>query len=744
MADSGIKISISPGASTAGAGGRRLTESPSFVSDKFGGPRLTAPSAAPGTGQRSEINNAQRDWVAALRANTAEIRAWRAQVKATAPNSAERSALQAQIKQGFQQRDALLASPFGKSELGRETTATTEAVAGMPGAAQRGVDLAQRLATAAKSLIGIGRETFQGNPAGALRQAVSGVNAFAGGRYLSGGGGSTATGAAEGAATDIAGGAAAGGAEAAGGIGIGSILGVTGTAAALALGGYEAYKHRDLVAGIAESPLALFLARRYSRDEATRQTQAYGYAREFGEAGGPLSAYTRGSRFSALGMDAQQALDVTGGMREAAGASNVSESQAYRTANLGTAVGLSNADISAIGGQAGKLGIDPEQMIDVVAKGVERGGQRGLQGEVGRATLDYLRTQSQLGTADERKAAETVTGMAALLGASGIAVFKGGGAVTQGVAGITAANQPGDLFGVESVGAAYTTIGQTRLLQEINRDPRYKRMSALDRVAMADRILTQGLTGPNSRMYLRDVVAPEIEQAKAQGLYGLESLEKQFGFPVGDQSDKLVTGSLLTAAESGDVSAYLKLKSQLEANGPGQIPAATTAMASHAMAASAAGASSMRTFTGVENAEAAMLRRLAIAPSTDRNVASLLNKFAGEISPSSVTGPASEMSTIPAGDATRIAKADLSGFNLPPMLRAEMGGAPATATTPGGDSARDSTLQSVGLAIVSAINLLITTIASAYPPANFSAAPSPTTPALPSPSRPDKKRISMK
>ncbi len=431
-------------------------------------------------------------------------------------------------------------------------------------------------------------------------------------------------------------------------------------------------------------------------------------------------------------------------MREVAGASNVSEAQAYRATRLGTDIGLSNQDISAIGGAAGKLGIDPERMIDIVAKGVERGGQKGLQGEVGRATLDYLRTQSQLGTADERKAAETVTSMAALLGASGIAAFKGAGAIATGVAGITAANQPADLLGVQSVGSAYTTLGAARLLQSINTDRRFKRMSGLDKAAMADRILTQGLTGPNAKMYLQSTVAPEIQQAQSQGLYGLESLEKQYGWPVGDASDKLLTGSLLTAAESGDVSAYLKLKSQLEANGPGNIPDATKALAEHAMARSATGASALSTFSGIERTEAAMVRRLAIAPSTDRNVANLLNRFAGEISPSSVTGPTSEMAAIPAGDAARVANADLSGFNLPPMLRAEMGGAPATATAAGGDEARDSTLQSVGIEIVTAINTLAALIAGStgysLPPASL---PSPT-PALPSPSRPDKKHYSPK
>ena len=326
-------------------------------------------------------------------------------------------------------------------------------------------------------------------------------------------------------------------------------------------------------------------------------------------------------------------------MRETAGSQNVTDAQAYRATKLGTYIGLSNQDISAIGGQAGRLGIDPAREIDIVAKGVEAGMQRGLQGEVGRATLIYLQQQSRLGAVNETKAAETVTGMAALLGASGIAAFKGEGAITTGIAGMAAANQPGDLLGVQSTGQAYTTVGAARLLQAINTDPRYRRMSTLDRAAMADRILTQNFTGPNARMYLRSVIAPEIEQAKAQGLYGLESLEKQYGFPVGDQSDKLVTGSLLTAAESGDVSSYLKLKSQLESSGSKNIPAASVAMAGHAAARASTGASALGTYTGIENLEASLVRNMAISRETDTLIGSGMTKVAGALdAPSSVTG----------------------------------------------------------------------------------------------------------
>ncbi len=78
-------------------------------------------------------------------------------------------------------------------------------------------------------------------------------------------------------------------------------------AGALAAGAYGAYqiaKHPDIAEGLISSPLAIFDARRYSQEEAGRETGAYRYAREFGESGGPLSSFTRGSRFSALGMDA--------------------------------------------------------------------------------------------------------------------------------------------------------------------------------------------------------------------------------------------------------------------------------------------------------------------------------------------------------------------------------------------------------------------------------------------------------
>ena len=739
MADDGIKVVISP---SAGAGGKRLAESPSSQSsaaDKSTGNAQRF--AQPGTGQRSEIN-IERKLVETQTALVAEIKQLRQTMRATAPGTSERATLQSRINDLLAQQKRNLTGAGEAGAIAKERALTSP----------RGAALLPSGRIPARALFGaasgIGRSAlaaagaaWAGDPLAAGRHLISaGASAYAAGGALAGGG--------EAAGEAVAAGGAAAGSEAAAGGLLASLLtpvGLAGTAAVAGYGAYQAYQHRDIVKGIAESPFALYDARHYSRDEAVRQTQAYGYAREFGEAGGPLSAYTRGSRFSALGMDAQQALDVTGGMREIAGSQNVSEAQAYRAAKVGTAIGLNSQDIAQIGGAAGKLGIDPERLIDIVAKGVERGGQKGLQGEVGRATLDYLRTQSQLGTADERKAAETVTGMAALLGASGIAAFKGSGAVAAGVAGISAANQPGDLFGVQSIGQSYTMLGQAKLLQSINTDPRFKRMSALDRVGMTDRILTQNFTGPNAKMYLKSVIAPEIEQAKSQGLYGLESLEKQYGFPVGDQSDRLVTGSLLKAAESGDVSAYLKLKSQLEANGPKNIPAATVAMAGHAMARAGAGASALGTFAGVENVEAAMLRRVAIAPSTDKDVASLLNKFAGVISPTAA--PKSEMS-LTAGDDARIAGADLSRLSLSPMLRAEMG-APATATAPGGDEARDSTLQGVGIAIVNALNLVIAAITRApvgepaAPGTTFATAPAPPA-SLPSPARPDKKTFSHK
>ena len=371
-----------------------------------------------------------------------------------------------------------------------------------------------------------------------------------------------------------------------------------------------------------------------------------------------MSAFTRSSKFSALGLSPQEAIDTVGSMRELGGASNISSAQAYRATKLGTDIGLSNQDLSAIGGQAGRLGIDPAREIDIVAKGVEAGMQRGLQGEVGRATLDYLRQQSRLGTADERKAAETVTGVAALLGASGIRAFQGEGAISQGVAGITSANQPGDLFGVESVGQAYTTIGQTRLLQSINRDPRFKNMSPLDRAAMTDRILTQVLTGPNSRMYLRDVVAPEIEQAKAQG------------------------------------------------------PAATVAMAGHAAARASTGASALGTYTGIENLEASLVRKMAISRESDTLIGSGMSKVAGALDvPSSVTG-----SGMPDyGHMTTWAAAAASA--------ASASGPPPSPLMPGGGDARDSTLNNVGDRIVAALNVLIQAVAASNPATGFSAPP---------------------
>jgi hypothetical protein len=717
MADDGIKIKITPSNVTGGArDARRLTESPSsapsFVSEKFGGgPRLTAASTAPGAG------SAERELISALRANSVALRDNAAQIKAarglrrdTLPGSPERRILQGGIDQLFQQRDALLAA--GKSEVGRDIAKTEGAAAMMPGTAQRGLgNAAQSLATTARSLVGVARETWSGNPLGALQHAARGAGVFGAGRF--------------------AGGGAAEGAEAAGGSMLGPVLAV-GALAAGAFGAFQLAKHPEVAEGLISAPLSIFDARRYSPEEAGRQTGAYRYAREFGESGGPLSSYTRSSRFSALGMDPQAALDVTGSMRETAGSKYVSEAQAYKGAQLGTYLGLTNEQTAQVGGAAGRLGVSPEEAIRTIASGVERGNQQGRQFEIAAASLDYLKSIAASAAVSGTAGLTAITNLSAILAKSGIPGFQGAQGVSA-IAGIESTHRAGDIFGTAAAGAGFVQLGEASILQQVNTDKRFASKTPRDRLAIAEQIRQAGFSGPYGKIY-GAAIHQEISTAtSALGRdYGLEAFEEANNFPVGGYRDPKtgqwvnVNDSVMAmdaAFQSGDFQKASSIQSKLLASGAKNIPDATKALAEHAMARAGTGASALGTFAGIERTEAAMVRRLAIAPDTDKNVANLLNKFASAISPSSVTGPTSESATIPAGDATRIANADLSGFNLPPMLRAEMG-SPATATGAGGDpGARDSTLQGVGLEIVSAINTLAALIASStgysVPPAGF-------------------------
>ena len=166
MPDSGIKISISPGASSAGAG-RRLAESPSssFASDKLtsGGQRYTQPGS-----QRSEIQvdkklAVDKQLVAEQTALVAEIRELRKAIKATAPQSAERATLQSQIDTRLAQQKSNLAGATNAGMVARDARALTSS---------SGMALMPSARVLAKSLIGAARDVVMGDPASAIRRVA--------------------------------------------------------------------------------------------------------------------------------------------------------------------------------------------------------------------------------------------------------------------------------------------------------------------------------------------------------------------------------------------------------------------------------------------------------------------------------------------------------------------------------------------------------------------------------------------
>jgi hypothetical protein len=407
-------------------------------------------------------------------------------------------------------------------------------------------------------------------------------------------------------------------------------------------------------------------------------------------------------------------------------------------AQLGTYLGLTNEQTAQVGGAAGRLGISPEESIRIIASGVERGNQQGRQFEVASASLDYLKQIATSAAVSGTTGLTAITNLTAILAKSGIPGFQGAAGVSA-ISGIESAHRAGDIFGTQTAGQAFVQLGEASILQQVNTDRRFAGRTARDRVALAEQIRQQGFSGPYGKIYGAAIHSEIATAESALGReYGLEAFEEANNMPVGgyrDASGKWVSvndsvTAMDAAFQSGDFLKASKIQSELLSHGAGQIPDATKAMAEHAAARAGTGASALGTFSGIERTEAAMVRRLAIAPGTDKNVASLLEKFAGVISPTSAIAPTSAAMPGDSPWGTAFAGGPPGTFyGAPPLLAG-----PATASAGGGgDAATDSTLQGVGMEIVAAINTLAALIAGAsgysVPAAGFAPAPAPAAPA---------------
>ncbi|HUY28826.1 MAG TPA: hypothetical protein VMV27_15560 [Candidatus Binataceae bacterium] len=333
--------------------------------------------------------------------------------------------------------------------------------------------------------------------------------------------------------------------------------------------------------------------------------------------------------WAALGLSPSEATSALTSARETAGATSLSNRGAYRGMRSATLMGLTPQESAATVGGAARLGVDPSKWIDIVERGTTRANQNGQQSEINSALLMYLKRQSEISAVDETAAQKTVMRVASILGASGLPAFKGAGAVA-GVAAIAAANQPGDLFGIGTTGSAITLMGKANILSAINADSTMSKLSSTDKIAMADRILTQGFTGPNAGMFLKSVVAPEIKMARSMGLYGTEAIEKQFHLPPGAKTDKLLYGKLLDAADAANVDDWNKYA---PANlGAKKIAPMTSARATHLHGRALTAEAASGTYASAQYLEAAGLSKLR-GYIRDPATASIIDKLTHELTP---------------------------------------------------------------------------------------------------------------
>ena len=631
MADDGIKIRIAPSSITGAAANQRSATSPSFASDKFGG--TTQRFAAPGADQRSAIQ-VEKKIVESQTALVAELRALRTAMRRTALSaglqSPEYQALQARRNEIYQIQRANQGIAFAP---GAAPVPRAAPVPGLPSRQARG-GAAYQPGTRTGDILrgvgaaGVGIGAAAAGVAGAAWGGLSGVGVAALGADVgmravtpiargAWGLGKSAIGAAFGAGAGAAGaaGAVAGAAGAAGeavtagavaeaapGV-LAAIGGLPAIAvavtAALGIGAYAYIRNRgavdsavggavDAVTGLPKDLVALALARQYGAAEVPRQASAYRFGRSFQESGMSMVGASTGGRWSALGINAADATGMLGGAREIAGADILSNRQAYSSLRTGVYAGLTNEqNVAATGGFA-RLGADSEASIRVVTEGVLRANERGLQGEVLKAQLDYLRTQSTRAVIQNpTEANRGISALATMFQASGIPALRGAGAI-HAIRGIGAAFDSSSLFDESKIGSAVTMAGQARLLAAVQTDKRFAKMSPSQRMTEGLRILDRNFTntGADLSLFLKDAVAPTLQAAKTNPLL-LDAVEKAWGLARGGATDRMLTDKMLPDAMTGSATAFNADLAKVKLRTTGMISpgAAAEARLSHTEAA---------------------------------------------------------------------------------------------------------------------------------------------------------------
>jgi hypothetical protein len=242
------------------------------------------------------------------------------------------------------------------------------------------------------------------------------------------------------------------------------------------------------------------------------------------------------------------------------------------------------------------LGADSEASIRIVSEGVLRANQSGLQGEVLKAQLDYLRTQSQRTViTNPTEANRGISALASLFEKSGIPALRGAGAI-DAIRGIGAAFDSSSLLDESKIGQSLTTLGQAKLLAAMQTtkhltgftDAQVAKMSPSQRMTEGLRTLDRGFTntGPDLAMFLKDAIAPTLQAAKTNPLL-LDSIEKAWGLARGQATDRMLTDKMLPEAMTGNYNAFNADLAQVKLRTTGMIApgAAGEARLSHTEAA---------------------------------------------------------------------------------------------------------------------------------------------------------------
>ncbi len=581
----GIEVRISP------ASGKRLAEPSSSFSDRFTGAQQRF--AAPGLGQRSEIA-VEKKIAESQIALVAELKRLRTAMRTAAPGTEARRILEARRNDLYAQQARSMSVAFAADP--RWASHEAEVAKALP---RRGAAIARGMGRSALSTgigagaLGVGLASAAWSGQSGLGVALIGADlGMRAGVPLARGAwslGRSAIGAAFGAGAGEAGGAVAGAAgeavtagavaETAGGV-LAALGGwpviVTAITAALGVGAYEYVKNRGAVnrtlsgaagdvMGLPKDAVSLALARGYGATEATRQATAFRFARSFQDSGMSMVGASTGGRWSALGLTASESTAMLGSSRELAGSDILSNTKAYRSLRMGVYAGLTNEqNVAATGGFA-RLGADSEASIKIITEGVLRANERGLQGEVLKAQLDYLRTQSQSTVIQNPTAAVAgVSALASMFQASRIPSLRGAGAIGA-IRSIGAAFDSSSLFDESALGKSVTMMGQARLLAASSSarhftgysDAEVAKMSPAQRMTIGLRVMDRGFTntGPDLSLFLKNAIAPTLQTAKTNPLL-LDAVEKAWGLARGQATDRMLTNKMLPEAMTGNYTAF--------------------------------------------------------------------------------------------------------------------------------------------------------------------------------------------